>query len=50
MMAGAPVPGDNPAESDNIALEEGYIAITPQAINNTDFEEFRRLQNIGFSL
>ena len=50
MMAGAPVPGDNPAESDNIALEEGYIAITPQAINNTDFEEFRRLQNIGISV
>ena len=50
MMAGTPVPGDNPAESDNIALEEGYIAITPQAKSNTDFDEYRRLQHIGFSL
>lgn len=50
MMAGTVVPGINGPETDNVALEEGYIAITPQAIHNTDFDEYRRLQNSNFAL
>lgn len=45
MMAGEVIadPG-NTEFTDNYANEHGYISITPQSIDNTDYDEFRRLQ------
>ena len=35
--------GDNPADADHLLLEQGYVVITPQNIDNTDHSEFDRL-------
>ncbi|HAZ74047.1 MAG TPA: 5'/3'-nucleotidase SurE [Rikenellaceae bacterium] len=38
--------GDNKYPSDHLLLSEGYITITPQNIDNTDYEEIQRLCGI----
>ncbi len=46
MMAGDVLESpDNTEFTDNYANEHGYISITPQGIDNTDYDEFRRLQH-----
>lgn len=47
MMAGEVLadPG-NTEFTDNYANEHGYISITPHSIDNTDYDEFRRLQSV----
>ncbi len=46
MMAGDVLESpDNTEFTDNYANGHGYISITPQSIDNTDFDEFRRLQH-----
>lgn len=39
---------DSPLESDHLLLEEGYIVITPQNLDNTDLVEMARLKALGF--
>ena len=47
MMAGEVVASsDNDESTDNRANEEGYIAITPQSMDNTDLEDYNRLNGI----
>ncbi|MBR3500707.1 MAG: 5'/3'-nucleotidase SurE [Bacteroidales bacterium] len=47
VMAGDVVPlDDNPENSDNWAEDNGYISITPQSLDNTDMDEYRRLLEI----
>lgn len=44
MMAGEVIESpENTEFTDNYANEHGYISITPQNIDNTDYDEFRRL-------
>ena len=44
VMAGDCIPHpENSGDSDMVALSEGWITITPQNIDNTDFNEIRRL-------
>ena len=35
--------GDNPADADHILLQQGYVVITPENIDNTDHAERERL-------
>ena len=35
--------GDNPADADHILLQQGYVTITPENIDNTDCPEMDRL-------
>ena len=35
--------GNNPHTADHLALSQGYIAITPGNIDNTDYDEYERL-------
>ena len=35
--------GDNPADADHILLQQGYVTITPENIDNTDLHEIERL-------
>ena len=35
--------GDNPADADHILLQQGYVVITPESIDNTDHAERERL-------
>ena len=35
--------GDNPADADHILLQQGYVVITPEKIDNTDHAERERL-------
>ncbi len=35
--------GDNPADADHILLQQGYVVITPEQIDNTDHAERERL-------
>ena len=35
--------GDNPADADHILLQQGYVTITPENIDNTDLAELDRL-------
>ena len=35
--------GDNPADADHILLQQGYVVVTPQNIDNTDCAEIERL-------
>lgn len=39
---------DTPQNSDQITLKQGYITITPQNLDNTDFSEIERLKGLGF--
>ena len=34
---------DNVAGADHLLLEEGWISVTPQNIDNTDFNELKRI-------
>lgn len=36
----------NPGSADHFLLEEGWITVTPQNIDNTDYEEYKRLCGI----
>lgn len=46
MMAGDILESPKNTEfTDNYANENGYVSITPQNIDNTDYDEFRRLQH-----
>ena len=36
----------NPASADHLLLEQGWITITPENIDNTDYEDYRRLCDI----
>ena len=38
---------DTPEASDHLLLNEGYITITPQQLDNTDLSEVERLKTIG---
>ena len=38
--------GDNPADADHLLLEQGYVVVTPQNIDNTDKAEIQRLCGI----
>lgn len=47
MMAGEVMESpDNTEFTDNYANEHGYISITPHNIDNTDYDDFRRLQHV----
>lgn len=47
MMAGELVPSPlNGEDTDNRLIEEGFIAITPQCMDNTDTDDYRRLSKI----
>ena len=35
--------GDNPADADHVLLQQGYVVVTPQNIDNTDLTEIDRL-------
>ena len=35
--------GDNPADADHLLLQQGYIVVTPENIDNTDLPEIERL-------
>ena len=35
--------GDNPADADHVLLQQGYVVVTPQNIDNTDLRELDRL-------
>lgn len=35
--------GDNPADADHLLLAQGYVTLTPENIDNTDFGEIGRL-------
>ena len=35
--------GDNPADADHLLLEQGWVVVTPQNIDNTDLAELDRL-------
>ena len=35
--------GDNPSDADHILLQQGYVVITPENIDNTDLTEIERL-------
>lgn len=39
---------DTPEESDHLLVRKGYITITPQNLDNTDLNEFRRLKELKF--
>ena len=39
---------ENDETTDNWANDNGYIAITPQSLDNTDMEEYKRLSKIEF--
>lgn len=47
MMAGSVLADPNNTElTDNCANEKGYISITPMQMDNTDYSEIRRLQEV----
>jgi len=41
---------NNPHTADNLLMDKGYITIVAHQLDNTDYKETERLQNLGFDI